>query len=321
LQTFWDCDVKSKMGKRKDDQFGDDDAPRKHKKHKKKHKHKRSEFDDDAPVPEITSPKTSFKLKLKIGGETLGTKNVTTIEPASASSFDDTQDDPIINVTDDIAWDETASLTLPPQSETASTSEEKKKEDSGDEEEKWLDALEAGTLDDMGEIPKTKDPNLLTARQRSLIHGQQVELLQLPSGYKTVELTEEQKERRQQRAKKRRQQAHEKREKDKKQTMERLLKKQETKTKGSKLRGSKRSNIPRIRYMSTAAGFSLSFPPGVPFPALLPAQPPQAASVCGMAGCSNPKKYSCSKTKIPLCSLQCYKKNQALHSAAAPIAT
>ena len=34
-------------------------------------------------------------------------------------------------------------------------------------------------------------------------------------GYKTVELTEEQKQRRQQRAKKRRQQAHEKREKDK----------------------------------------------------------------------------------------------------------
>ena len=51
-------------------------APKKHKKHKKKHKHKRAEFEsrDKSPVPEITSPKTSFKLKLKIGGETLSTK-------------------------------------------------------------------------------------------------------------------------------------------------------------------------------------------------------------------------------------------------------
>ena len=42
-----------------------------------------------------------------------------------------------------------------------------KGESSEDEEKKWLDALEAGTLDDTGEIPKTRDPNLLTARQVS----------------------------------------------------------------------------------------------------------------------------------------------------------
>lgn len=30
---------------------------------------------------------------------------------------------------------------------------------------------------------------------------------------------------------------------------------------------------------------------------------------CGAPGCSNVKKYNCSKTGIPLCSLQCYKSN------------
>ena len=34
-----------------------------------------------------------------------------------------------------------------------------------DEEEAWLDALEAGELDDYGEIKKQKDPATLTARQ------------------------------------------------------------------------------------------------------------------------------------------------------------
>ena len=52
--------------------------------------------------------------------------------------------------------------------------------------------------------------------QRALLHGQPEEmLLQLPSGYKTPEFTEEQLQRRQQRAKKRREQAFEKQEKDK----------------------------------------------------------------------------------------------------------
>lgn len=52
-----------------------DPLHRKHKKHKKKHKHRRSELEEpDAGSPEVTSPKTSIKLRLKIGGETLGTK-------------------------------------------------------------------------------------------------------------------------------------------------------------------------------------------------------------------------------------------------------
>lgn len=37
---------------------------------------------------------------------------------------------------------------------------------------------------------------------------------------------------------------------------------------------------------------------------------PPAQKICGVEGCENPKKYSCSQTGLPLCSLQCYKANQ-----------
>lgn len=39
-------------------------------------------------------------------------------------------------------------------------------------------------------------------------------------------------------------------------------------------------------------------------------RPPCDQKMCGVDGCENPKKYSCSKTGLPLCSLQCYKANQ-----------
>ena len=43
-------------------------------------------------------------------------------------------------------------------------------------------------------------------------------------------------------------------------------------------------------------------------------RPPKPVVLCGVDGCSNPKKYACSKTNTPLCSLACYKKNMALAS-------
>lgn len=38
-------------------------------------------------------------------------------------------------------------------------------DDTSDEEREWLEALEKGELDDNGELKKSKDPSLLTARQ------------------------------------------------------------------------------------------------------------------------------------------------------------
>ena len=41
----------------------------------------------------------------------------------------------------------------------------KEKRDMSDEEKEWLDALEAGTLDDNGDVKKDRDSALLTPRQ------------------------------------------------------------------------------------------------------------------------------------------------------------
>ena len=38
-------------------------------------------------------------------------------------------------------------------------------EDTSDEEKQWLDALEKGTLDDKGDVKRSKDLSLMTARQ------------------------------------------------------------------------------------------------------------------------------------------------------------
>jgi INO80 complex subunit B len=123
-------------------------------------------------------------------------------------------------------------------------------------------------------------------------------------------LTAEDIEKSKEKAQKRKQLADEKREKDKKKTMERLLKKQDSKTvKSAKIRPLKQQ-VPVISYKNTLNGIFLNFPPNCEFPlkAKTAIDPPKPVP-CGIQGCTNLKKYSCSKTNIPLCSLECYKKN------------
>jgi len=266
---------------------GEIDSPgpsKKHKKHKKKHKHKK----ESDPI-EHASPKTSIKLKLKIGGETMGTKNVMSVMQSPSSE------------------------SIQPEGKSQKKSKDDDKEIS--DEEQWLDALEKGTLDSFGELSK-RDPALLTTRQRALLHGNpQDELMQLPSGYKTTELTDEQKQRRQEKAKRRRQQASEKIENDKTETVNKLLKKQESKLKGrgGKPRGGKKSNIPRAMYKNCMDGISVSFPVEFPFPfTAQPARAYPAAVQCGVDGCDQPKTSVCSGSLVPVCSsLQCYKQIMA----------
>lgn len=278
---------------------------KRHKKHKKKHRKRQSEELEENNV-EIGSPKGSLKLKLKIGTETMATKNILTMESESAED--------ILNVTDD-GWD---ADDIDPTIKT-----KKPGDDTSDDEKEWLSALEKGELDDYGEISKKKnDPALLTARQRALKHGtQEEELLQLPTGYRQVELTEEQLKRREQRANKRKQMAQEKREKDKRQTIDRLLKKAEGKLKGAKGRSGKKSDSPKVTYINNAKGITISFPEGMDFP-LSPQKaqpPPPPRPKCSMDWCNNDKKYSCSKTGVFLCSLECYNKNLALRKLIYPV--
>jgi INO80 complex subunit B len=204
----------------------------------------------------------------------------------------------------------------------------KGRRDSGtsSEEERWLDAIESGKLeevDDELKKIKPKDPKLMTARQRAMYEQRHTvsdkdqfpmteTLMALPTGYKEKVMTAEAIQKAQIKSLKRKQLADEKREKDKKKTMERLLKKQDTKlTKSSKFRCNK-TLVPMISYKHTAEGALLSFPPEMPIP-LKPqvGKNPHKPLICAMPKCTNIKRYNCSRTNVPLCSFKCYKENVA----------
>lgn len=151
------------------------------------------------------------------------------------------------------------------------------------------------------------------------MHKQQIQpLFELPMGYKEKELTAEMLQKREERARKRRLQAAKKAEENKNQTIERLTKTSKAKLKSTKERKAKQAQVPMVRYSDNAQGAAISYPVGVtaPAPAPLRLLPPAPVS-CGVAGCSNLKKYSCSKTGTPLCSLDCYRRNLLLVESAA----
>lgn len=137
-------------------------------------------------------------------------------------------------------------------------------------------------------------------------------------GYKAKELTEEMLVKREERARKRRLQAAKKAEENKNQTIERLTKTSKAKVKTLRERKAKAAAAPMVSYRNAADGITVSFPLGVSAP-LLPSLPPAVPlpTPCGVGGCPNLKRYSCSLTGVPLCSLACYKKNLLLQQVAA----
>ncbi|XP_020496023.2 INO80 complex subunit B [Labrus bergylta] len=312
---------------------------KKHKKHKKKH-HSFAEVPEPQPVVvPRPPPPPQLRLKIKLGGQTLGTKSVPTftVHPGVAcppsplmiihnNDVDDTDDDddddddddePSVPLEQYRAWlDEDSNLATSPMPDMDSDS---LLVGPVDEEERWLDALEKGELDDNGELKKEVDESLLTARQKALLHKQQSQpLLELPMGYKEKEMTAEMMQKREERARKRRLQAAKKAEESKNQTIERLTKTSKAKIKSMRERKSKQSQVPMIRYSDSVEGMAISFPTGVPTP--VPARsssPPAAPLNCGVGGCTNLKKYACSKTGVPLCSLECYKRNLLVVESAA----
>ncbi|XP_041840753.1 INO80 complex subunit B isoform X2 [Melanotaenia boesemani] len=298
---------------------------KKHKKHKRKH-HSFTEAPEPVPVPvpvPVPRPPPQLRLKIKLGGQTLGTKNVPTFTvhpgvarpPSPLMIIDNDVDD------DDEDDDEDDEPSVPLEQYRAWLDMDSDSMLGGpvDEEERWLDALEKGELDDNGELKKEIDESLLTARQRALLHKQQSQpLLELPMGYKEKEMTAEMMQKREERARKRRLQAAKKAEENKNQTIERLTKTSKAKIKSLKEKKSKQTQCPMVRYCDSAQGIAVSFPTGVHTPAPAPICPPPPAPVnCGVDGCTNLKKYSCSKTGVPLCSLECYRRNLLLVQSAA----
>ncbi|XP_013195827.1 INO80 complex subunit B [Amyelois transitella] len=296
-----------------DDIVIDSSPPKKHKRHKhKKHKKRRieNEFDSDTSIDvsyEDVLDKT-YKMKVKTGRDVAGSSAADLLKAQTMKSSSDSRR----------SMPGSSSSTPPKASK-----KKKKGRDSGtsSEEERWLDAIKSGKLeevDDELKKIKPKDPKMMTARQRAMYErgtdkeaGLSEVLLALPSGYKEKVMTAEALQKAALKSQKRKQLADEKREKDKKKTMDRLLKKQESKNlKNMQKCKPTRKHEPMIVYKINNNEITLSLPPGIPFP--LEAQPPKEApkpTLCGVSGCENIKKYNCSKTGIALCSLECYKKN------------
>ncbi|XP_076755025.1 INO80 complex subunit B isoform X1 [Xylocopa sonorina] len=306
------------MGKTKDISSDEDitletnevSPQKRHKKHKhKKHKKKKTTHDTDSfnEIAGEVEKKKTFRVKVKKDDDKSLEKPREKIQKPSNLS---------------IAGSSTAPS--PKAATKKKVPKGSKGKDSGtsSEEERWLDAIESGKLeevDDELKKIKPKDPKLMTARQRAMFERKTdtepnpavEQLMSLPTGYKEKVMTAEAIQKAALKSLKRKQLADEKREKDKKKTMERLLKKQESKASKVISKGKpSRRQVPLVTYRLTLEGSSISLPPGEDFPLQSSKEKePPVQILCGVNQCKNPKKYSCSKTGVPLCSLECYKTN------------
>uniref|UniRef100_A0A9L0RBK5 INO80 complex subunit B n=1 Tax=Equus caballus TaxID=9796 RepID=A0A9L0RBK5_HORSE len=144
---------------------------KKHKKHKKKHKKKHHQEEEAGPT-QPSPAKPQLKLKIKLGGQVLGTKSVPTFTvipegPRSPSPLMvvDNEEEPMEGVPLEQyrAWlDEDSNLSPSPLRDLSGGLVGQEEE----EEQRWLDALEKGELDDNGDLKKEINERLLTARQR-----------------------------------------------------------------------------------------------------------------------------------------------------------
>lgn len=125
---------------------------------------------------------------------------------------------------------------------------------------------------------------------------------------------EELNERKQMQNRRRRQMAEEKKERDKKQTIDKLLKKKQEMA--HKTKKKKKVDEPKITYRNNQNGIFICLPHDVPLEQIMPSVAKSGDKVsrgscdrlkCSRNGCENEKKYLCSKTKEPICSLMCYK--------------
>ncbi len=216
--------------------------------------------------------------------------------------------------------------------------------DSSDEEERWLDAVDKG--EDVSavvdpELRSIKNPKLMTARQRAMAERAAAAEEDLPAptleeeghlaldyygGKKKAsqaededeEDAEEKRRLKEIKVQKRKEAEQEKKEAAKKETMDKLLKKKEAKVdkKASAAaaamssREEMRERVPMITYKQAVDQTWYALPEGHEY-ALSPKKvpPPAEKRLCGREGCAKPRSYTCSKTGIPLCSLECYKKN------------
>nr|XP_023017153.1 INO80 complex subunit B isoform X1 [Leptinotarsa decemlineata] len=245
-------------------------------------------------------------------------------KPKPALSEDGSSSSDLVIVDETVSASKTKSLTTtkvsPVVSSSSNNKKRRKRDSASSDEERWLTAIESGKLEDVDDELKKikpKDPALMTARQRAMYDrgGEGTSsvstptLMSLPTGYKEKVMTAEAIQKAAIKSLKRKQLADEKREKDKKKTMERLLKKQDSKAAKQAKPRVTRSSAPSIVYKQNVDITLMSFPEGCDFPLRSKVAPPPPKIVYCSMGCGNIKKYFCSRTGAALCSLACYKKN------------
>lgn len=167
----------------------------------------------------------------------------------------------------------------------------------------------------------------MTARQRALREGETLAppLLALPMGaapVKKVALSEDDEAKLQEKVQKRKLREQQRAQELMETTIQGLLKKQasrkltEEEERQEKLRRERSAGV-HVRYVSSAAGASLSLPTGMAFP--LPATRlqgyPPPRPKCAAPDCPNPRRYACAATHQSICSLECLRKLSVVHSS------
>ena len=216
-----------------------------------------------------------------------------------------------------------------------SSNKKRKRQNSADEEEKWLEAVDSGNLPAVdAELKAIRDPKLMTARQRAVMDRKNddysnetdsghlsLSYLSAKKSSKNGSLVDEEEMQRLKAIKsaKRKEIELEKREQDRIKTVEKLLTSKSSTLKNTALSQtsaaivSSRKQVPKISYVHRKEGPLLTFPKGmdIPISAKKPVDPPVPIK-CSIENCQNIKKYNCSKTGKPLCSLYCYKQNSTI---------
>ena len=306
----------------------------------KKSKSKKASMPPQQPPAAATSSKgippgssPPIKLKISIGKKKNSSRSSIELSPprhSSGTSSSSKRRSLVIETKISSNEDESkdSSAVQPP------SAKRRKRQNSEEEEEKWLDAVESGNLhavDD--ELKSIKDPKTMTARQRAMVDRKNnddfsdVDIGHLSLSYlsakksKIVIDDEENQKIKAMKSAKRKEIELQKREEDRIKTMERLLNKKESTTLKNTLKSTSSTTVTsvndisaamirKIVYIDKESGPTLTFPANmkIPIPTLTYKEPPPKIK-CYVDSCSNFKKYNCSKTNRPLCSLSCYKKN------------
>ncbi|OQV17487.1 hypothetical protein BV898_08420 [Hypsibius exemplaris] len=251
--------------------------------------------DDEDDLNDSPSPKQLAKLKIRV--------------PKSVLSVAESDS------TDDQMKGTSASKSGPKQTKLLKTVNSKTKKSKKNEPiaevlpeaERNTDANESSSV-----FPEEGDASLsgdrrLTARQRAKLYGAEDHLIKLedpraktpPADYL---------EKKEERNKKRRIQAAERREELKTETVQKLLHKAPSNKKGGKPEGNASRQM--VKYVISQQGTTVFYPEGaLTMQRMAPISAPLLVK-CGVSGCKNARRYSCSKTGLALCSLECYKKHQ-----------